>query len=118
MTDTDRQRLAGILGMLGSDHAGERAAAALQAEAFRRRHGLTWAELLALPEPTPEPPEWTPPPPPETPAWTPPPPPAPAPVATAPFNWAPIQIGLGAMFWGCVAWAAIAAAFAALNLVH
>jgi hypothetical protein len=54
MTDADRQHLARILGMLGSDHAGERAAAALQAEAFRRKHGLTWGNLLALP------PVWTP----------------------------------------------------------
>lgn len=46
MTDTDRHHLAAILGMLGSDHAGERAAAALQAEAFRRKHGLTWAQML------------------------------------------------------------------------
>ena len=38
MTDADRHRLAAILGMLGSDHAGERAAAGLQAEAFRRKH--------------------------------------------------------------------------------
>lgn len=49
MTNTERQRLAAILGMLGSSHAGERAAAALQAEAFRRKHRLTWEELLALP---------------------------------------------------------------------
>ena len=49
MTDADRQRLAAILGMLGSEHAGERAAAGLQAEAFRRKHRLTWPELLALP---------------------------------------------------------------------
>ena len=46
MTDTDRQRLAAILGMLGSEHAGERAAAALQAEAFRRHHNLTWDQLV------------------------------------------------------------------------
>ena len=49
MTATDRQRLARILGMLGSEHAGERASAALQAEAFRKRHGMTWEEMLALP---------------------------------------------------------------------
>jgi hypothetical protein len=78
MTDAERQRLAAILGMLGSDHAGERAAAALQAEAFRRKHGLTWPELLALPtashEPEPQP-QWTPSPPPPkesatSPPWT------------------------------------------------
>ena len=62
MTTAERAKLARILGMLGSEHAGERASAALQAEAFRKRHGLTWAGLLALPpvemaevEPEPEP---------------------------------------------------------------
>lgn len=53
VTDTDRQRLASILGMLGSTHAGERAAAALQAEAFRKKHGVTWDELLRPPPPEP-----------------------------------------------------------------
>jgi len=33
MTGVDRVKLARILGMLGSEHAGERASAALQAEA-------------------------------------------------------------------------------------
>ena len=47
MTNADRQRLAAILGMLGSEHAGERAAAGLQAEAFRRRHGLTWDQVVS-----------------------------------------------------------------------
>jgi len=46
LTDADRQRLAAILGMLGSEHQGERDNAALQAEAFRRKHGLTWEELI------------------------------------------------------------------------
>jgi hypothetical protein len=45
MTDRARARLATILGMLGSEHAGERAAAGLQAEAFRKKHGLTWADF-------------------------------------------------------------------------
>jgi len=65
MTDIDRRRLARILGMLGSEHAGERASAALQAEAFRKRHAMTWEEMLALPpvEVVMEP-EWTPPEPP------------------------------------------------------
>jgi len=49
MTDIDRRRLARILGMLGSEHAGERASAALQAEAFRKRHAMTWEEMLARP---------------------------------------------------------------------
>ena len=82
MTPADRQRLARILGMLGSEHAGERASAALQAEAFRKRHGLTWEAMLTLPpveveKPSPprppEPPRAapTPPPPYEPSVWTP-----------------------------------------------
>jgi hypothetical protein len=84
MTAADRRKLAAILGMLGSEHAGERASAALQAEAFRKRHAMTWEEMLALPpvEVVVEPePVWTPSEPPR-PAWTPPPaaPPPPPPV--------------------------------------
>jgi hypothetical protein len=79
MTDAERQRLAAILGMLGSEHQGERDSAARQAEAFRRKHRLTWAELLALPEmpAASEPPVWAP----EPPA---PPPPAPRSVSIFP----------------------------------
>jgi hypothetical protein len=97
MTEPERQRLAAILGMLGSAHAGERAAAALQAEALRRKLGLTWAELLAAQEAAPPPPAqpvWTPPPaPPEPPAWTAPEPepayqPEPTPPEwVSPINW-------------------------------
>lgn len=79
ISDADRQRLVRILGMLGSEHQGERDAAARQAEAFRRRLGLTWADLLALGSvAAPEPPAWAPPPraapdpPPEPPAPEPP----------------------------------------------
>ena len=58
MTAVERARLARILGMLGSEHAGEQAAAAFQAEAFRKRHGLSWEAMLSLPPVTerPEPP--------------------------------------------------------------
>lgn len=42
-----REKLAAVLGMLGSDHAGERAAAALIAARIAREAGLTWSELLA-----------------------------------------------------------------------
>jgi hypothetical protein len=48
MSPADRAKLARILGMLGSEHAGERASAALQAEAFRKRHGMTWEEMLNM----------------------------------------------------------------------
>jgi hypothetical protein len=39
-------RLVKLLGMLGSDHAGERAAAALKANELIRGHGLTWADVV------------------------------------------------------------------------
>lgn len=95
MTDTDRQRLAAILGMLGSNSAGERDNAARQAEAFRRKHGLSWAELLA-PSPTLSEPEPAPPPP-------------PSPEPTAPprpkTHWADLQL------------LAFALAFAALQVI-
>jgi hypothetical protein len=41
--------LAKLLGMLGSNHAGERAAAGLKAHEFIRRLGLTWLEVLPFP---------------------------------------------------------------------
>ena len=56
MTQADRRRLAAILGMLGSGFEGEQASAARQAEAFRKRHGLTWEQMLSLPPIEPEPP--------------------------------------------------------------
>jgi len=39
-------RLTKLLGMLGSDHAGERANAAAQADKLLRAHGLTWREWI------------------------------------------------------------------------
>jgi hypothetical protein len=80
--------------MLGSDHAGERAAAGLQAEAFRKKHGLTWEQMLTSPSPSwarpweqseqeaPQPPPAPPPSPPRPKA-----PPTPDPYAHAP-SWA------------------------------
>jgi hypothetical protein len=77
LTADERARLARILGMLGSEYPGERASAGLQAEAFRKRHGLTWEAMLSLPaaEVAPEP------------VWTPPPAPTHDPYAHAP-SWA------------------------------
>lgn len=51
LTPPNRAKLAAILGRLGSDHDGERAAAGLLASRFVRDHGLTWPELLAVPAP-------------------------------------------------------------------
>jgi hypothetical protein len=46
------ERLVKLLGMLGSGHDGERAAAGLKAHELVRRHGLTWSDiLLAAPAP-------------------------------------------------------------------
>ena len=49
----DRDRLAKLLGMLGSSHHGEIVAAARQAERLRANAGLTWQEIIlpALPPP-------------------------------------------------------------------
>jgi hypothetical protein len=43
-------RFIGILGRLGSDHDGERASAAAMATRELRAAGLTWADVLQLPE--------------------------------------------------------------------
>lgn len=40
------EKLAKICGLLGSDHDGERSAAAHQASLLLRRHGLTWREVI------------------------------------------------------------------------
>jgi hypothetical protein len=45
----DRVRLEHLLGMLGSDHAGEVANAARIAEQLRREAGVTWQEILTTP---------------------------------------------------------------------
>jgi hypothetical protein len=73
ISETERKRLIAILGKLGSEHAGERDAAATQAEAFRRKLNLTWAELLAKSEAPPERPIQEPPRPQPAPQWKPPP---------------------------------------------
>lgn len=46
----DRDRLARVLGMLGSAHDGEALAAARQAERLRAEAGLTWNEIV-IPRP-------------------------------------------------------------------
>lgn len=42
----DRSKLSKLLGLLGSSHDGERAAAALKADQMVRRAGTTWANVL------------------------------------------------------------------------
>lgn len=50
LTPAERTRLVGILGRLGSDFDGERAAAGLLANRMLQARGLTWADLLAARE--------------------------------------------------------------------
>jgi len=45
----DRAKLAKLLGLLGSDHAGERDAAGLAAHRLLQRSGVTWPAVLAPP---------------------------------------------------------------------
>lgn len=46
LTQSDRHKLASILGLLGSSHQGERDAAALAADRLVRGRGLDWSEVL------------------------------------------------------------------------
>ena len=48
-TTFSHQRLIAILGMLGSEHDGERAAAAMQAFKMVRDAGLTWDRIIQAP---------------------------------------------------------------------
>jgi hypothetical protein len=50
----DRDKLVKVLGMLGSDHEGERAAAALKADRHLRGLGLQWDDIIARPGEAPE----------------------------------------------------------------
>ena len=47
LAEADRTRLAQMLGLLGSDHAGERDAAGLAAHRLIRQRGLTWLDIIA-----------------------------------------------------------------------
>ena len=50
-----RQKIARLLGLLGSDHAGERDTAARMADALVRKAGATWFDVVAPPAlPAPE----------------------------------------------------------------
>ncbi len=46
LAPADRDRLAKICGLFGSDHAGERAAAALKAATLLRERNVSWPDLL------------------------------------------------------------------------
>jgi hypothetical protein len=47
LVDADRNRLAKLLGLLGSDHAGERDAAGLAASRLVQERGATWYDVVA-----------------------------------------------------------------------
>ncbi len=49
LSPTERTRLVNILGMLGSEHAGERASAAFLAAKLVRDRGLCWADVVPSP---------------------------------------------------------------------
>lgn len=53
MTPVDRARLVKLLGLLGSDQDGERAAAAKAADELVKRHGMTWDGVVKLCAPAP-----------------------------------------------------------------
>ena len=58
LPDDQRERLTRLCGMFGSDYEGERANAARMADELLRRHGVTWADVLAPPAlPPPERPQ-------------------------------------------------------------
>jgi len=50
LSSPERAKLIGILGMLGSAHDGERAAAGLLATRMLRDRGITWSDLIGQPE--------------------------------------------------------------------
>lgn len=52
---SDRDRLARLLGMLGSDHLGERDNAARAAHRLVQQHGITWFDVVMHPPPDTEP---------------------------------------------------------------
>lgn len=49
LATADRPRLAKMLALLGSNHTGERDAAALAATCFMQARGLTWPQVLKPP---------------------------------------------------------------------
>lgn len=53
LSRAERDRLIRILGLLGSDHGGERDAAGLAASRMLRARGITWSDVIAEPAGTP-----------------------------------------------------------------
>jgi hypothetical protein len=103
MTEADRKRLIAILGMLGSNAVGERDNAARLAEEFRRKHGLSWADLLAATPSAPQP--APPPPPPKPPERAQAAPPPPKPWEPRQPAGSPLRLWLRDKQWVPLAWA-------------
>jgi hypothetical protein len=57
LTTEFRQKLARLLGMIGSDHDGEALNAARLADKLVRAAGITWFDIVAVPALPPPPPE-------------------------------------------------------------
>jgi hypothetical protein len=59
LPEPSRTKLVRLLGMLGSDHAGDRANAARMADQLVRERGLSWSDVVKEPpRPALGPPEW------------------------------------------------------------
>lgn len=56
LSSAERDKLVGLLGLLGSDFDGERATAAAMASRFIRERRLTWDDVIGTPAPLPPPP--------------------------------------------------------------
>ena len=54
LTEADRDRLAKLLGLLGSDHLGERDNAARAAHRLVQQHGITWFDIIIPGVPPPD----------------------------------------------------------------
>jgi hypothetical protein len=50
LSPAERKRLAKLLGLLGSDHAGEVLSAAKHAHDLVQAHGLTWDQVISEPQ--------------------------------------------------------------------
>ena len=57
LTPAFADKLVKVLGMLGSDHDGEVAAAGRRADAMVKSAGLSWGDVIARAVPKPEPPQ-------------------------------------------------------------
>jgi hypothetical protein len=50
LSNPEREKLAKLLGLLGSDHPGERDAAGLAAHRLVQASGMVWADIVCIPQ--------------------------------------------------------------------